>query len=121
MKSSLVGAAAAVLLAVSLAPMALAADDRATPSDQPTPAVEPTPTPVENGEIVIDPTFFAPTSEPQGQVAAATARPEVTPPATDSPAPTTTPGTSLQVLLCLVAAGSLLVLAIVPHPARRRS
>ncbi len=120
MKPSILGAAAALLLAISLAPAALAADDEAAPDGDPVPVVEPTATPVENGEIVIDPTFVIASPTPAGDVRAATGPPQPTPPATDTIQSATTPGTGLQVLLVLGVAGSSLALALGRAPARRR-
>ncbi len=126
MKHPIAAMATAALLALSVSPGVLAAEGADDPAPSATLAVDPAassdpiPTPVENGEIVIDPTFFAASPEPQGGVAAETGRPQVTPPATDTYPPAARPGSGLHVLLVLAVAGSLLALAVVPH-ARRRS
>jgi hypothetical protein len=113
--------ATAVVVGALVAPAALAADEPG-PVPEPTAVPAPTATPVENGEIVIDPTFIIATPTPAGAVHAATGRPDVTPPATDtgSLAMTTTPGTSLQVLGVLGVVGTLLALAAGLIPAGRR-
>ena len=120
-KRSLIGIVIALGLTIMLVPPALAADGE-PPAVEPTttPAVEPTPTPIENGEIVIDPTFITTTPTPAGQVAGATGRPEPTPPSTDAITHATASGTSLQVLLVLGVAGSLLGLVAARLPVRRR-
>lgn len=111
------------LLAVTLVPAVLAADEPAPA--EPTPTVEPTPTPGDgNGVIVIDPTFISespsPAPTPRGEVRAATGRPDRTPPATDTTSAETAPGTSLQVLLLVAISGcSFALLAARVPPARR--
>jgi hypothetical protein len=129
-RSLLAALALAALLATAAVPSVLAADDGA-PGAEPAPTVEPTaqpdptPTPFDgNGEIVIDPTFItttpAPAATPVGEVLGATARPDATPPATDTIHAATAPGTSLHVLLLLAIAGSVVALLAARVPAARR-
>ena len=119
-------AVAAAAIALAMAPVVLADDGPVTPAADPTPVVEPTAppvptaTPVENGEIVIDPTFIVATPAPAGQVAAASGRPQPTPPATDTITPAATRSTGLHALLVLGVAGSSLWLAVARGPSRRR-
>lgn len=128
MKRTILAIVTALLLGVSLASVASAADGAVPAGTEPTPvaepstAPEPSATPFDgNGEVVIDPTFITPTAEPHGQVLGATGRPEATPPSTDAITAATTSGTGLHVLLVLGVAGSLLaLLAVRVPPARRR-
>jgi hypothetical protein len=119
----------ALLLVVMLAPAAFAADgEEPAPTDAaPTPTLvpEPTATPFDgNGEIVVDETFVTtPSSTPAGQVRGTTGRPQHTPPATDTITTPATHGTALQLLLALLAGGSLLALVagLLPVPRPRRT
>jgi hypothetical protein len=124
-KRTLLALAVALVLAASIAPLALAADDQVgdpTPAPVVDPTPEPTPTPFVNGEPVADPTFItaSPTATPAGAVKGLTGRHStVTPPPTDTIDGPTATGTDLQVLLVL-AVGFALALLVAPVPARRR-
>ncbi|HYO41940.1 MAG TPA: hypothetical protein VES19_01970 [Candidatus Limnocylindrales bacterium] len=120
--------AIALQLAAAMVPAVLAADEgvpvEPSPVVEPTPQPEPTATPVENGEITIDPTFIvatpAPASTPVGEVLGATGRPDATPPATETFPAGTASGASLHVLLLLAIAGSAIALVAAGVPAARR-
>lgn len=123
-KRALLAIATAVVLAATLAPLALAADDATDPTPAPVvdPTAEPTPTPFVNGEPVEDPTFIlAPTPTPAGAVKGITGRRVTpTPPPTDTIDAPAAKGTALQVLMGIAVVGSLVALLAAPVPAKRR-
>jgi hypothetical protein len=97
----------------------------ATPTDElPTDAAPTDELPTDDGEIVYDPIFITPTPEatPVGDVLAATGRPDVTPPATDTigAARATTSGSGYQGVLLVLAGLSTSVLLLGRVPAARR-
>jgi hypothetical protein len=115
-RSVIASTAVALLLALGAATSAFAAD----PSDNPVTISE---TPNPSGEISVDPTFITPepAATPASEVLGTKGRPERTPPPTDAVSvPAQAPGTGLQVLLLLGAAGSSLVLLVGRLPVARR-
>ena len=116
MKRSVIASTAiALLLALGAATSAFAAD--------PSGDIVISETPNPSGEISNDPPFVTPepAATPVSEVMGAKGRPERTPPPTDTVGePAQAPGSGLQVLLLLGAAGSTLVLIAGRLPVARR-
>jgi hypothetical protein len=105
-------------------PIDAAPTDELPPDELPTDATPTDELPTDDGEIVYDPIFITPTPEatPVGDVLAATGRPDVTPPATDTigAARATTSGSGYQGVLLVLAGLSTSVLLLGRVPAARR-
>jgi hypothetical protein len=124
MRSLVLSVAVAVVILTAAAPGAFAADPSVT--GDPVVATNPTaaPTGPYDGQIVEDPTFVSggtlPT-QPPGRPDSP-ARPLVTPPATDSVATGTGPGSSSPAMpLLILAASAVTALVAAPRPMARRS